>query len=619
MMKGMMHCRATAYHTSHHMRASPDFSLALDVLSRIGPGWQADEAEREALDFKQTPHTALDETQRAKRNMGKERAKFLTEMAEYATCFANGSGGIIVIGVTDKAATRKQALVGVPERYTAEEVRLAIFRNSSPALTVEVREHYEDDVRLLLVRAPQGVVVHSTQAGVFKQRVGDQCLPIGAIDMRALQAARGQHDWSEGVTDFRPKDVSVEALARAATRLRQAGNGELADLAENDRTQFLANCGLLEDDKLRRAAVLLYGNERALTQTVSDYGLLLTSSTSPGVEGSVLLRRQDTASRPIVLLVDDVLARLNALSATETIRIGAAEVQLTDYPDDVARELLANAFAHRDWELPGVIEVIHSPDELVFSSPGNLLPGVHRDRLLRETAQRNRLLAREVARLRIAEGAGLGFDRVWRDLASQGKEPPVIEPGIQLRVVVPGGQGDKSFARFLNGTAFPADSRLATDLDILLILSTLRHRRTVSAARMSPVLQCDDAAAARALARAREAGLIEPTKRTAGRSLPDYVLTRASLAGMRNALTYRTTTVDSEELKLVRQLKRHGRISNEDVRNYLDCDVATARNRLTALRRKNWIAFAPDSPKRGPNVEYVKTHVLDALDIDAQA
>jgi ATP-dependent DNA helicase RecG len=599
------------------MPDSPDFSLALEALARIGPGWEADNAEREALDFKQTPHTALPEAQRTNRNMSRERGKFLTEMAEHATCFANGTGGIIVLGVADKAATRQDALAGVPANYTAEDVRLAIFRNSSPGLTVDVREHLEDGVRLLLVRVPQGVVVHSTQAGVFKRRIGDQCLPIGAIDMRALQAARGQHDWSEGSSTFGPSDVSVEALARAATRLRRAGNGELADLAENDRAQFLADCGLLDAGKLRRAGVLLYGNDRALTQTVSDYGLLLSSAPSPGAEGSVLLRRQDTAERPIVLLVDDVLARLNALASTETIRVGAAEVELTDYPDDVARELLANAFAHRDWELPGVIEVTHSPDELVFSSPGNLLPGVHRDRLLRETAQRNRLLAREIARLRIAEGAGLGFDRVWRNLASQGKEPPVVEPGAQLRVVVPGGQGDKSFARFLNGTAFPADSRLASDLDILLILSALRHRRTINAPRMAPALQVDAAAAARALARAAEAGLIEATKRTAGRSSPDYRLTPASTAGMRNALTYRTTTIDSEELKLVRHLKRHGRISNEDVRSYLDCDVPTARNRLTALRRKNWIAFAPDSPKRGPHVEYVKTPLLDSLDIDA--
>lgn len=53
---------------------------------------------------------------------------------------------------------------------------------------------------------------------------------------------------------------------------------------------------------------------------------------------------------------------------------------------------------------------------------------------------------------------------------------------------------------------------------------------------------------------------------------------------------------------------------DEDVRGYIDCDVATARNRLTRMRRKGWIEFAPGSPKRGPNVEYAATDKIDALD-----
>lgn len=593
------------------MASAPTFALAHNALAHVGTGWQADGFEREMLDFKQTPHTALSEDRQRGRNMTREKTKFLTSLAEAATCFANASGGILVIGVADRAASRDEALLGVPTHYTTEDIRLAIFRNSSPSLTVEVVEHEEDGVRLLLVRVPPGAVVHGTTGGLFKRRVGDQCHPLDASDMRALQASRGQYDWSAELTEHGPEHVDVEALARAATRLRQAGNTDLAELAENDREQFLRNCGLMGDGRLRRAGVLLYGRAHTIADTVSDYGVLLTTAPTPGSEGTVLLRRQDTAGRPLVLLVDDVLVRLAALSDTDTIRVGAAEVKLTDYPADVVRELLANAIAHRDWELHGIIEVAHSPDELVFVSPGALLPNVHPDRLLRETAQRNRLLAREIARLRIAEGAGLGFDRIWRNLTSQGKEPPSIEPGGRLRVVVPGGHGDKAFARFLNGTAFPADSRVASDLDILLVLAALRHRRTTNARRIAPQLQRDEAAALRVLRRAQMVGLIEPTKRTARLSSPDFTLSQASLAGMRNALTYRTTTVGSDELKLVRHLLRHGRISNEDVRNYLDCDVPTARNRLTAMRKKGWIAFAPDSPRRGSYVEYVKTDKLD--------
>jgi ATP-dependent DNA helicase RecG len=50
------------------------------------------------------------------------------------------------------------------------------------------------------------------------------------------------------------------------------------------------------------------------------------------------------------------------------------------------------------------------------------------------------------------------------------------------------------------------------------------------------------------------------------------------------------------------------------VRDYLDCDVYTARNRLGRLRKKGWIDFAPDSVRRGPDVVYVK---LDELDQDS--
>jgi ATP-dependent DNA helicase RecG len=326
-----------------------------------------------------------------------------------------------------------------------------------------------------------------------------------------------------------------------------------------------------------------------------------------------VLRREDCERRPIVLLIDDVLARVGALASTETIRVSGTQVEMVDYPEDVVRELAANAFAHRDWELPGAIEVSHSPDELVLSSPGGLLPTLHPNRLLRETAQRNRLLAREIARLRIAEGAGLGFDRVWRLLAGIGKGPPRIADGPRFTVTVPGGGGDAAFARFLRAPAFPANPRLASDLDVLLVLAALRGERSITAQKAAPPLQRDPAACQRVLERMRKEQLLEPTRSSARRQYPAYKLSPAALAGMRSALSYRVETIDGDDAKLIRHLKRHRRISNEDVRNYLDCDVPTARNRLTRMRRKGWIEFAPDSPKRGPNVEYIATGAIDGF------
>lgn len=588
-------------------------SLAESVIRSMGDNWQASKRELQRLDFKETPDTALPLEVRAKRNLGKARKEFLGLVAETAACLANAQGGAIVLGVRDTAPSRPDAIQGVSMAYSPEGIRLSVYNGTSPALTVAVHERTVDGRRLLLVDVPIGAVVHATTSGAYKWRVEDRCEPIGPDTMRSIAAARGTYDWSGELSDFGPDALSTAALAAAADRLRDIGQDELARQADDDREQFLRSCELLKRGRLRNAAVLLYGGERALTTIVPDWGAIVTTAPSAGSEGAVLLRREDARRRPLVFLIDDVLARLAGVTQTDAFRVGAAEIRLVDFEPDVVRELVANAFAHRDWEQPGMIDIAHSPDGLVVASPGDLLPTLHPDRLLRESAQRNRVLSREVTRLRIAEGAGMGFSRVYRSLAAAGKEPPRIEVGPRFTVVVPGGQGDRAFARFLRSEEFP-EPRLAGDLDVLLTLSILRTRSSVTAATVGPQIQRDPDFAGEALRRMHTAGLIEPTRSTAGRRRPSYRLSAKTAAALRPALRYRTGTIDIDDAKLLRHLKRHRRIANEDVRNYLECDVATARNRLTRLRKKGYIKIDPAGPSRGPLVEYVATEKVDEIE-----
>jgi len=585
-------------------------ALADAVISEMGDDWAASASEQQWLDFKETPDTAVPVEAQSKRNMGKARKEFLGLVAETAACLANAQGGVIILGIRDRAANRARAVAGVPGSYTPEGVRLAVYNGTSPPLTVTVHVRAVELKRVLLVEVPIGAVVHSTSGGAYKWRVEDRCEPIGPDAMRAISAARGTYDWSEELSAFGPADLSTAALATAADRLRDSGQTDLARQAEEDREQFLRSCELLERGRVRRAAVLLYGGERALAQLLPDWGAIVSTASSAGSEGTILLRREDARRRPLVLLIDDILGRLTGIAQTDAFRVGATEVRLVDYEPDVVRELVANAFAHRDWEQPSIIDIAHSPDGLVVTSPGDLLPTLRVDRLLRESAQRNRVLSREITRLRIAEGAGMGFDRVYRTLAAAGKEPPRIEAGPRFTVVVPGGQGDRAFARFVRSDEFP-DARLAGDLDVLLTLSILRTKPSITAAGLAPRIQRTEDFAEEVLRRMHAAELLEPTRSTAGRRRPSYRLSAKTAAALRSALKYRTGTIDIDDDKLLRHLKRHRRIANEDVRNYLECDVATARNRLTRLRTRGYITIDPDGPKRGPLVEYVATPKVD--------
>lgn len=573
-------------------------------LPETGP-WSATEHERESIDFKETPGTTA--TPAHARKAAGERLR--TEIVETAVSFANARGGTIVLGVRDKATSRQRVVPGVDlDRWSPDDVRDLIHARTAPHLLADVAVEIVHERPVLLVRVAAGSEIYGTTSGVFKHRHGDRNLPLDDATMRALRAARGRYDWSGEVVDAGPEAVSRAALEEAAARLRRRGLGDLAAVAEDDPRQFLADTGLLDrSGRLKRAGLLLYGNEAGLREHISNWGVLLRTTPTPGSEGTILLRRDD-ARRPLVLLLDDLLDRLSLLVHVETIRAGAEQLELVDYPPDALRELVANAFAHRDWEAAGVVEIVHSREELSISSPGSLLPTLDPSRLLRENAARNSLLTREMARLRLAEQAGMGFDRVYRELARIGKPPPEVVDGPRFTVNLPGGEGDATLARFVT-TQLPPD--LSSDVDMLMLLAHLRDNRTVNATRAALLLQRTPAEVQRVLERGQRAEIVEPTRGTARRQQPSYRLAPRAVVALRKALQYRTETIDSDDQKLIRHLQRNGQITNADVRDYLDCDTYTARNRLTRLRQKGWIDFAPDSPRRGPDVVYVKLGKLD--------
>lgn len=573
-------------------------------IPETGP-WRADDHEREVVDFKETPETTP--TPKAVLKTAVERLR--TEIVETAVSFANARGGTIVLGVRNTAQEGERTVAGVDlERWSPDELRTVVHDRTAPHLLVDIVVETLHDRHILLVHVNPGADIYATTGGVFKYRRGDRNQPLDDITLRGLRAARGRYDWSAEPVEAGVDAISRAALEDAAARLRRSGKEDLAEIAERDPRQFLADTGLLDElGRLRRAAVLLYGSESALLQHIRNWGVLLRTAPSLGSEGTVLMRRDD-ARRPLVSLLDDLLDRLTLLVRVETIRAGAEQLELVDYPPDALRELVANAFAHRDWQAAGVVEIFHSRDELIISSPGGLLPTIDPSRLLRANAARNSLLTREMARLRLAEQAGLGLDRVYRELARIGKRPPELTDGPRFTVTLPGGDADATLARYV-ANGLPEELR--QDLDVLLLLAHLRDRRTVSATGAAPLLQRDPREAQRVLDRMQRAGIVEPTRGTARRQHPSYRLSPVALAALRTALRYRTESIDSDDRKLIRHLQRNGQITNADVRDYLDCDMYTARNRLTRLRRKGWIDFAPDSPRRGPDVVYVKLDKLD--------
>ena len=111
---------------------------------------------------------------------------------EYAVCFANAEGGVIVFGVGDRVRGRNKALHGIGG-CDLDIWRRGIFDSTRPNLAVEVEELRipEGTGRLLVVRIPKGTSPpYGTVQGLFKQRVGKNCMPM---DAHAFARSRGFH------------------------------------------------------------------------------------------------------------------------------------------------------------------------------------------------------------------------------------------------------------------------------------------------------------------------------------------------------------------------------------------------------------------------------------------
>jgi ATP-dependent DNA helicase RecG len=82
----------------------------------------------------------------------------LRDLAQASLCFANASGGVLVLGVADKLSG-PPAFKGT--RLDVVQLQKRIYDLSRPPLLVDIKEESRSGIRLLLVFVPQSFEIHS--------------------------------------------------------------------------------------------------------------------------------------------------------------------------------------------------------------------------------------------------------------------------------------------------------------------------------------------------------------------------------------------------------------------------------------------------------------------------
>jgi ATP-dependent DNA helicase RecG len=508
--------------------------------------------------------------------------------AEYAVCFANAGGGVVVFGIRDRTVGRAAAIHG-SGKADLDVWRRGIYDGTQPHLEVEVYELAipEGTQKLLLVRVPKGTSPpYGTAQGVFKRRVGKNCMPLDAQSFAHVQVSAGVVDWSgRTAVDAKLADLDPVEIARGRDILRRAAPD--SDLLRLGDKEFLAGLEATRDGRPTHAGLVLFGRQDTLRRLCPQNQVHYVQLQTP-----TDVVRNDNLRAGLLNILEQIERNFSGPANPEQeLPLGFIRLRIPAFPIEAVREAVLNAVTHRDYLDPNEVLVRHEAHELIVTSPGDFIGGVTPQNILRhEPVSRNRLLAEILQKLRLVERAGVGRRRIFETVLRFGKRPPVFESdGHRVTLRIRDGSFDKKMAALV--AQWAKDGR-EINLDGLLVLTYLREHAFIDSEAATALLQASREEVGAVLDRLAQpgSGLLE---RKGGPHSSTYHLTKAVTRDLLGKAAYtRTKGIDpARYAELVRSyINDFGSISPKECRELLGLGGTNAAQvEMSRLFRK-WMA-----------------------------
>ena len=454
------------------MSIIPSREEILRLLDKLDQGSIADDLESEVLDFKPWLPDTKDNQSVA---------------VETAICLANHEGGVIVFGVKDQVRGRANAIMGC-ERYDLDVWRRSIYDSTTPHLTVDIEELEVTEGRILLIRVPKGPrPPYGTSAGVFKVRVGKNCMPLDPTAFERRQVSMGVIDWSaEPIEGLTPEVFDPVEIARLKNTIRMLRSQ--SDLLLLSDENLLRALGALLEERVTRAGLLLLGRKDILSKILPQNEVIYLYEPTPTIIGF-----RDDMKASLLYILERLTEHIQHTerNPVQTLRLGLFHIPIPSYPEESFRESILNALIHRDYLEQGSVYVHHGLHEMRISNPGGFVGGITSDNILHhEPKARNRLLAEMFQKIGLVERAGMGRRRIFIPALTYGKQCPRYEADEHTVVLtLSDGSYDEPLATFIAKRQHEGQQ---FELDDLLLLSHLREHAEIDVTTASRICQRAD-------------------------------------------------------------------------------------------------------------------------------
>lgn len=368
--------------------------------------WAAS-GESETLEFKRTT------------NERREAVRSLCAML-------NHRGGRVLFGVEADGTVIGQQ---VGDR-TIEELAQEIKELDPPAFPTIDRVDLGNGREVIVMSVTQGPVRPYAYKGQAFRCVGNTSAAMSRDEYNRmlLERLHGESRWeNQPAEHWTVADLDVAEITRTVEESIRRGRAE--DPGTRDPAELLRGLGLMRDNRLLRAAAILFGRAERLE---ADYPqCLLRVAKFRGVDRSEFLDNRQFHGNAFDLLWRAERFLRESLPVAGRVAPGLFErVDDPLYPPVVLREALANAICHRDYSIGGgSVAVAIYDDRLEVTSSGSLHFGLTPEALFapHESLPWNPLIARTLFRRGIIESWGRGTLKMAELMQQAGLPRPEIE------------------------------------------------------------------------------------------------------------------------------------------------------------------------------------------------
>ena len=394
----------------------------------------------------------------------------------YVVALCNEGGGSLVIGMEDAYPHK---VVGTKQNEgSIGQLESDIYRDTD--IRPIVYELYENPElrqgRVLVIEVPSrptGMVFKFEDVALM--RVGEELKPMSdEVYLKIIQEK--EPDFSQQIC----KEATIDNLDEQAIdilrhkyAIKQKNNLFLTLPKE----QLLSDLDLVTRDGVTNAAIILLGKKEFLNKIFPQAAVMLEYRNT---ESQITFDNRTKYDEPFYIMIEKLWHDIDLRNGKFSVAEGPYIFDIPYFNEEVIREAVNNAIAHRDYRRNSETVIKQYPQKLVITNAGGFPVGVTIENLLTvPSTPRNRLLADVLSKTGIVERSGQGIDKIFKNTLSEGKRQPDYSQSdnFHVELALSAAITNKTFAMFIDTEQqrLPEEQKLSV-FEIMALSSILEGK-----------------------------------------------------------------------------------------------------------------------------------------------